>query len=302
MNWRLDNPPVMDVSVSRHMGLFAVARLAERHGVRVRLRPHSPHGLTALVWLPDSVIEREAGPYGARSRTFAAQGRGASDGHAMPIRAVPDALPSNGRHGVIVPDHAVTGAREPGISNTGISNTGISTAAISNTGISNGDVPNPGPVAGARAATSDWFRSRPSGGGAAAGNGNASAGPAAGAAAQPNGQPNGQSAGRGADGNDGWSVGRHAAQIVAEPVRGDFTSAGLPTRVPRANLIPGSAADGRSAAGAPSRPGSGPEGQAPLTPRSPRSPDVARTRLSGFQRGGRRAKGLTPEDGEGADR
>ena len=39
MNWRLDNPPVIDVSVSRHMGLFAVARLAERHGIRVRLRP-----------------------------------------------------------------------------------------------------------------------------------------------------------------------------------------------------------------------------------------------------------------------
>ena len=66
MNWRLDNPPVMDVSVSRHMGLFAVARLAERHGVRVRLRPRSPHGLTALVWLPDSVTEREGGLYGAR--------------------------------------------------------------------------------------------------------------------------------------------------------------------------------------------------------------------------------------------
>ena len=77
MNWRLDNPPVMDVSVSRHMGLFAVARLAERHGVRVRLRPRSPHGLTALVWLPDSVTEREAGLYGARSRTFAASARAA---------------------------------------------------------------------------------------------------------------------------------------------------------------------------------------------------------------------------------
>ena len=101
--------------------------------------------------------------------------------------------------------------------------------------------------------------------------------------------------------NDGWSVGKHAAQIIAEPVRGDFTSAGLPTRVPRANLIPGSAG-GRSAAGAPSRPGSGPDGQAPVTPRSPRSPDVARNRLSGFQRGVRRAKGVTPDDGEGADR
>src|SRR6266567_6041457 len=58
MNWRLDNPPVIDVSVSRHMGLFAVARLAERHGVRVRLRARSPRGLIALIWLPDSIIER----------------------------------------------------------------------------------------------------------------------------------------------------------------------------------------------------------------------------------------------------
>src|SRR6478735_7817157 len=60
MNLRLDNPPVIDVSVSRHMGLFAVARLAERHGVRVRLRARSPRGLTALVWLPDDVAERGA--------------------------------------------------------------------------------------------------------------------------------------------------------------------------------------------------------------------------------------------------
>ena len=44
MNWRLDNPPVIDVSVSRHMGLFAVARLAERHGVRVRLRAGTREG------------------------------------------------------------------------------------------------------------------------------------------------------------------------------------------------------------------------------------------------------------------
>ena len=284
MNWRLDNPPVMDVSVSRHMGLFAVARLAERHGVRVRLRPRSPHGLTTLVWLPDGVTEREAGPYGARPRTFATQGRGGSAGHAMPTRPVPEALPANHRNDVIVPDHAANGEREPAISIPGISNAGVS---------------NTGAVAGATAATSDWFRSRPSADWGAAGNGNGSGGAGgATAASQPAGQPDS----RGADGNNGWSVGRHAAQIVAEPVRGEFTSAGLPTRVPQANLIPGSAAGGRSAgANGPSRPGSGPA-QAPITPRSPRSPDVARNRLSGFQRGVRRAKGLTPDDGKGADR
>jgi signal transduction histidine kinase len=300
MNWRLDNPPVMDVSVSRHMGLFAVARLAERHGVRVRLRPRSPHGLTALVWLPDSVTEREASLYGARVRKFAAQAG---------VQA-PDARPANDRRGVIVPDHAgATGAHastlpnpgssdggssNTGSSNTGSSNTGAANTGSSNTGAANTGSSNTGPVPAVTTARSDWFRSRPSGAGAT-GAGTAGAGATGAGTAGA-----GTAAGNG-NGNDGWAVGKHAAQIIAEPVRGDFTSAGLPTRVPRANLIPGSAG-GRSAAGAPSRPGSGPDGQAPVTPRSPRSPDVARNRLSGFQRGVRRAKGLTPDDGEGADR
>jgi signal transduction histidine kinase len=60
-NWRLDNPPVVDVAVSRRMGLFVVARLAARHGIRVRLRPATAGGLTALVWLPDEVISHESG-------------------------------------------------------------------------------------------------------------------------------------------------------------------------------------------------------------------------------------------------
>jgi signal transduction histidine kinase len=68
-NWRLDNPPVVDVAVSRRMGLFVVARLAARHGIRVRLRPASQGGLTALVWLPDEVISHDsatASPPGMR--------------------------------------------------------------------------------------------------------------------------------------------------------------------------------------------------------------------------------------------
>ena len=92
MNLRLDNPPVIDVSVSRHMGLFAVARLAERHGVRVRLRARSPRGLIALVWLPDSVTERGTAPSGwpggrpgragvAAGRAYGGPGNGA---HAAP--------------------------------------------------------------------------------------------------------------------------------------------------------------------------------------------------------------------------
>jgi signal transduction histidine kinase len=66
MNWRLQSTPAIDVSVSRHMGLFAVARLAERHGVQVRLRPANPTGLSVLVWLPDTVIEHTALPFPGR--------------------------------------------------------------------------------------------------------------------------------------------------------------------------------------------------------------------------------------------
>ena len=66
-NWRLDNPPVVDVAVSRRMGLFVVARLAARHGIRVRLRPAASGGLIALVWLPDEAIMHEA-PDGSAGR------------------------------------------------------------------------------------------------------------------------------------------------------------------------------------------------------------------------------------------
>ena len=69
-NWRLDNPPVVDVAVSRRMGLFVVARLAARHGIRVRLRPGPAGGLTALVWLPDEVITRDNAPSALGLRPF----------------------------------------------------------------------------------------------------------------------------------------------------------------------------------------------------------------------------------------
>lgn len=59
LNDLLDNPPVADVSVSRHMGLFVVSHLAARHGVRVRLRQGEPRGLTALVWIPERLIMRQ---------------------------------------------------------------------------------------------------------------------------------------------------------------------------------------------------------------------------------------------------
>ena len=55
-NWRLANPPVVDVAVSRRMGLFVVGRLALRHSIRVQLRRQDVGGLTAMVLLPETLL------------------------------------------------------------------------------------------------------------------------------------------------------------------------------------------------------------------------------------------------------
>jgi hypothetical protein len=60
-NWRLANPPVVDVAVSRRMGLFVVGRLALRHGIRVQLGMREAGGLAALVMLPDMLLGGGAG-------------------------------------------------------------------------------------------------------------------------------------------------------------------------------------------------------------------------------------------------
>jgi signal transduction histidine kinase len=59
-NWKLANPPTIDVSISRRMGLFVVGRLAQRHGIRVELRAALSGGLTAFVILPSSAITQDA--------------------------------------------------------------------------------------------------------------------------------------------------------------------------------------------------------------------------------------------------
>jgi hypothetical protein len=110
-NWRLDNPPVVDVAVSRRMGLFVVARLAARHGIRVRLRPASMGGLTALVWLPDEVITHEtsAAP-GLRKFEVTTPGAAAAAASAPTVAQWPEPGQSEDRSAAM---EAVSAARTP---------------------------------------------------------------------------------------------------------------------------------------------------------------------------------------------
>ncbi|MFD8529289.1 nitrate- and nitrite sensing domain-containing protein [Streptosporangium canum] len=61
-NRRLAEPPAVDLSVSRRMGLFVVGRLAMRHGIRVQLRRPETGGLSAVVLLPVQVVAQSALP------------------------------------------------------------------------------------------------------------------------------------------------------------------------------------------------------------------------------------------------
>ncbi|HET6192019.1 MAG TPA: hypothetical protein VFE59_34045, partial [Trebonia sp.] len=80
--------------------------------------------------------------------------------------------------------------------------------------------------------------------------------------------------------DEGW----RAAQAAAAPNADETTTAGLPKRVPRANLVPGSVGSGEAA----------PETAAPPS----RSADDIRSRMSSFQRGVREARAAAPQTEE----
>ncbi|MFC0862926.1 nitrate- and nitrite sensing domain-containing protein [Sphaerimonospora cavernae] len=56
INRRLAEPPTVDVSVARRMGLFVVGRLALRHGIRVQLRRGDGAGVIAMVLFPAQLV------------------------------------------------------------------------------------------------------------------------------------------------------------------------------------------------------------------------------------------------------
>jgi signal transduction histidine kinase len=315
MNWRLDHPPGVDVSVSRHMGLFAVSRLAARHGIRVRLRAGSPQGLTALVWLPGNLTSRE------QPLTVGMHSRPRPEGTAFnEVTAFGDD-PTPALGAALEAAHGTSGLRQRTTGRPGGGRHRLSLLATS------GDQPIVGGGGGA-APRSVWFAAKTPSGRAPSASASASGSGASGSGAQPGGGQRQAPAGRswGPAGVD-WSAsgpadpGLRSADLGNWPGGGPAadpspaarqTQAGLPQRVPRSNAGfdgPPSGYDSPRPAeapvlGAPPGPGPGSQQQAPRR----RSPEAARNRLAGFQLGNRDATqaggtpGWTPYAGEETSR
>ncbi len=265
-NWRLDNPSATDITAYRKMGLFVVGRLAARHDIKVRLQPTSSGGLTALVWLPDAIVVR---PAMASARQAMAPERPAM-APERPAGTGPDRVPA-------APAVSARSLRPAPVAQDTRPVAQDTRATAQDTRVrqrpdirprppAQDQAPAPGPQASPaderrlpiyEAVESDWFSRREQFGGTAAA-------------------------------EDGWEPrvdeGWRAAEAVIAPSSSGVTTAGLPVRMPRANLVPGAI--------------SGPQ---PTAPRSARSATAARDRLAGFQRGaseGRAAASAAPGPGD----
>lgn len=110
-NQKLSAPPEFDLSESARLGLFVVARLARRHGIRVSLRVSPYGGTTAIMLLPgdlvltDDTAVVDTGPFGERVRP-AGVGEGAAQeeglGRTGRLRAAPE-IPDGGEEPGRVP-------------------------------------------------------------------------------------------------------------------------------------------------------------------------------------------------------
>jgi signal transduction histidine kinase len=90
LNARLAAPPEFDKAETDRLGLFVVARLALRHGIKVRLDPSSYGGTTAIVLLPhDLVTHDDAG----EDRMIEGEGPVRTPAHARQAAAEPAPRP-----------------------------------------------------------------------------------------------------------------------------------------------------------------------------------------------------------------
>ncbi len=312
-NWRLANPPVVDVSVSRRMGLFVVGRLALRHNIRVQLRRQDVGGLTAMVLLPETLLTAAPGSTADASfaRTAVSAPEMTSYGQ-VPMRSMPS-MPSVPPMPPMLPTPSMPGPGHPSVDMTPAPepSSWFSSQNTNSVSVELPPEPFPSPEPARESAQGDflpifasvessWFTKpsftpdrREPDPDPAWSSSDAPSWPSLEERSWPSQSetPLPTRAAR-APQDDGATVRRDSAEwsspadsgwqaagAVREPALGGTTSSGLPKRTPRANLVPGSAVPAPSPMPAP-----------------PVSPDRLRSRLSSYQQGVRKGRAELEED------
>ncbi|GAA4218400.1 signal transduction histidine kinase [Streptosporangium album] len=330
-NRSLADPPVVDVSVSRRMGLFVVGRLALRHGIRVQLRPQEAGGLIAMVLFPPELIVEEVQPpitpsWDTESQARQPSGQAASFAQSSFAQSSfgqtsfgqasepqtssfgSTSFPALGRRqgepGAAAPASEFPLPKRPVPGTNGAGS--VPNSGFSAWGQSSDEDPATASMPAVRVSPleseqeeflpifasieSAWFRRADDSEGREAGEPARHAAPLQPGPLDPvieaptpvNGMPV-----RGPDHEpvrepDDWQTdadaGWQAARAASDPALGGITSAGLPKRTPKANLVPGAAAG------------------VPSSPMPSLSPERARNRLSSFQQGVRRGRAELNED------
>jgi signal transduction histidine kinase len=98
-NQRLANPPIVDFALSRMLGLYVVARLAQRYNIKVQLRHSWYGGVTALVLLPPTLTVQAPVP-----ESFEA----ARNGRHRPQLTPPARIGPDGAPGQVAPPAAAS--------------------------------------------------------------------------------------------------------------------------------------------------------------------------------------------------
>ena len=125
VNRRLVGDPAAGDDLEQRLGTWVAGRLAARHDVRVQLRRSAYGGVTALVFLPERLVdapppvppvEQEEAPDGQVEQATDAALAGLPMRRYVTQRAPTDdqALPKRAPHTSLAPDLAATGTGQPG--------------------------------------------------------------------------------------------------------------------------------------------------------------------------------------------
>ncbi len=232
-NERMSSRPQLDLTAVRTMGLTVVGELANRHGIVVHLRQRSVRGTIAEITLPVDVFTTAQPSLPSRPATTlpalpAAAGKRSVAPAAPLFKPAQRPLVPSQRTSETVSVAADPGAAQKGAADKGIGDKGSGSDSMSTMAV---------PTVSAAAAMDDtielpifqqlasrWFATADSD----------SPGPQG-----DNGRAGGTTDAWASPADAGWV----AAKSAAEPPTGGLTAAGLPKRIAKAQLVPGSVAE-----------------------------------------------------------